>query len=308
MPRRRMLDPSFFDDTDVAELSRDERLFLLGCLRNADDDGRLNAHPAYLKAEIFMYDADIDLERMSQILESTLGKMASWRQDNPWRLVPYANGDHHYLYFPLWQTHQKPSHPTPSKLPAPSDISGESPEELLNSSVKASEEPPESVESYSLLGQSRSVKSRLGKSSIGQVSAVQEDFTKFLDSENDLTDRLLTTLTTWISSGRERALAGNHGQPDEVDEAVIKAGWGIPVLKKLWKDGTGEDMPQPIFEGAHAALKKYPLPVLAKAFAKGVRYQGGKHKSWKYMQAILDEEMAKPGSGNGRGRSPPGAR
>ncbi|GAI58894.1 unnamed protein product, partial [marine sediment metagenome] len=52
MPRRRMLDPSFFEDIYVAKLTRDERLFLMGCIRNSDDDGRLKAHPAYLKAEI----------------------------------------------------------------------------------------------------------------------------------------------------------------------------------------------------------------------------------------------------------------
>lgn len=43
MPRRRMLDPSFFEDTDVARLTRDERPFLLGCIRNADDEGRLKS-------------------------------------------------------------------------------------------------------------------------------------------------------------------------------------------------------------------------------------------------------------------------
>ena len=39
MARRRMLDPSFFDDSDVSQLTRDERLFLLGCIRNSDDEG-----------------------------------------------------------------------------------------------------------------------------------------------------------------------------------------------------------------------------------------------------------------------------
>jgi len=75
--------------------------------------------------------------------------------------------------------------------------------------------------------------------------------------------------------------------------------WGIVVLKKCWRDGIGEDIPNAMFDGARKALKQYPLEVVAKAFAKGVRYKGGKHKSWKYIQTIIDEEIEK------RGYSPP---
>lgn len=119
MPRRRMLDPSFTEDIYVAKLTRDERLFLIGCLRNADDEGRLKGHPAYLKAEIFMYDEDINLARMEEIKDSTLGKMEDWPESNPWRLESYENAGGNYLYFPLWYQHQAPSHPQPSQLPAP---------------------------------------------------------------------------------------------------------------------------------------------------------------------------------------------
>lgn len=122
MPRKRMIHPSFWDDLEVAKLTRDERLFVLGCLNNSDDEGRLKAHPAYLKAAIFMYDDDINLDRIQEIKNSTLEKMASWRQNNIWRLVSYENSDNEYLYFPLWYSAQAPSHPQPSQLPAPSDV------------------------------------------------------------------------------------------------------------------------------------------------------------------------------------------
>jgi hypothetical protein len=150
MPRRRMLDPSFFDDRNVSKLTRDERLFLLGCIRNSDDEGRLNAHPAYLKAEIFMYDEDIDLKRMQQIMDSTLNNMDSWHNDNLWRLRLYQNGGEQYLYFPNWSAQQKPSHPTPSKLPVP-------PETNMNPSRVIPEELPNTsgdAPSQSSLGQS----------------------------------------------------------------------------------------------------------------------------------------------------------
>jgi hypothetical protein len=283
MPRRRMLDPSFFDDMNVSNLTRDERLFLLGCVRNSDDEGRLNGHPAYLKAQIFMYDTDIDFECIQQIKDSTLKNMESWRDDNIWLLIPYQNGEKDYLYFPNWSAHQKPSHPTPSKLPSPPDILTKPartiPEDITKGSGGA---PPQ----YSL-GQSS-----LGQVSIGKVREVQEDFTKVLNkSESDLTDFLTKTLTKYISAGREQAQG--------LDERALASRWGIPVLEKFWGQAVGE-MPGEVFGGALEALKKYPLDIVARAFVKAVRYRGGKYQKWKYVQTILDEQ-----AGKGDARGPP---
>jgi len=283
MPRRRMLDPSFFDDRNVSKLTRDERLFLLGCIRNADDEGRLNAHSAYLKAEIFMYDDDIDLEHMKQIKDSTLRNMESWRADNLWRLGLYQNGGEDYLYFPNWAAQQKPSHPTPSKLPVPPETrmnpSGVTPEKDTSN---AGEPPPQSSQGQSSLGQY----------SIGQYSEVQEDFTKFLNrSETDLTDFLTKTMTKYISVGRERA--------GGTDERATTSRWGISVLEKFWRQAVGE-MSQDIFQGSLDALKRYPVEIIAKAFVKAAKYQGGKYRKWKYIQTVLDEQTKKRGE-----RGPP---
>lgn len=260
MPRRRMLDPSFFDDTDIAKLTRDERLFLLGCIRNADDDGRLNGHPAYLKAEVFMYDEDIDLERMRQIKDSTLEKMQAWQQDNLWRLIPYHNADHDYLYFPRWSQQQRPSHPTPSKLPEPPALPNHSritPEPVPSD---AGVTPPQSS-----VGQSS-----LGKVSIVKSSGVLEDFTEFLHSESDLTDFLTTTLTKYLPRGPTQTM---------------------PVLKKLWLQATRQEMDGDVFQVVYMSLQKYPLPVLAKSLVKGVKYSPGKVKPAKYLQTVFEEQM-----------------
>ncbi|GAH33054.1 unnamed protein product, partial [marine sediment metagenome] len=214
MPRRRLLDPSFTDDTEVAQLTRDERLFLVGCLRNADDEGRLLGHPAYLKSDIFMYDEDIDLKRMRGIRDSTLEKMGSWRPDNIWHLRLYQNSGIDYLYFPNWYSMEKPSHPTASKLPAPLDIantSGTTREalprntgEAQESITKTSRELPEKIQKPS---GATPFQSSQGQSSQGKIREVKDDFTKFLGSENDLPDFLMTTLTKNISAGRVQVLA-----------------------------------------------------------------------------------------------------
>ena len=349
MPRRRMLDPSFFDDTYVAKLTRDERLFLLGCIRNSDDEGRLKGHSAYLKAEIFMYDDDITLDRMHEMKEATLEKMKQWPEDNPWRMVPYENSGADYIYFPGWFRHQAPSHPQPSQLPVPpggaslgepftdklrqeiyerdnyicqycgTDLSQQSRNLSIDHVIpltkggthnrenlvtackscnlkKRNRTPqeagmaliPDSKAKVNLVvnpevnhrikevnhpvTQVRSGQVSIGKVSIGKSSEVLEDFTKFLDSEKDLTDFLTKTLTEYLPRGPT---------------------WLVEVLNKLWKQALGEKMNQQVFEGTLDAVRKYPPIVLAGAYAKAVKYRGGKYGSWKYVDKILKEQVGK---------------
>jgi len=159
MARRRMMDPAFWDDHHIAALSRDERLFLLGCIGNADDEGRLKGHPAYLKAAIFMYDDDLTTTGVQQIKQACLEKMASWPQTHPLRLISYENSREEYLTFPSWYDTQKPSHPTPSKLPP-------SPPDTLPIFSSVS---PDNFEKDT--GEARPQCS-IGKVSIGKVSVV----------------------------------------------------------------------------------------------------------------------------------------
>lgn len=261
MPRRRMIDPDFWKDHCIAALTRDERLFLIGCMNNADDDGRLEGHAAYLKAAIFMYDNDLPTTKVGGIKDSCLQKMATWPNNHQYKILPYQNSGENYLFFPNWASQQKPSHPTKSKLPAP-------PPELLPifSSVpqeNITKTPGESPSQVSL-GQSS-----LGKVSIGKGSGVEEDFTQFLDSEKDLTDFLTTTLKIYAPRG---------------------PAWMLEVLQKLWAQAIGERMGGAAFEVTLAAVKEYPPPVLAIAYAKAVKYKGGKYDTAKYLTKILKEK------------------
>jgi len=294
MPRRRLLVPSFTDDIEVAQLTRDERLFLVGCLRNADDEGRLSGHRVYLKSEIFMYDEDIDLEHMQEIKESTLEKMKSWHCDNVWLLLPYQNSRLEYLYFPNWFAFNKPSHPTPSKIPVPppkASSSGGTPEALSNTSRGTPEAPPNTSREtpVALSNTSRGTPEvppsasdlsqvKSGQGRVGKVREAQVDFKRYFNSESDLTDFLMTKLTESISAARQ---AGAHGEQ-----------WAIAVLEEFWNQVVGK-MPTGIFMGGLDALKKYPIEVVARAFVKAARYQGGKHQKWKYIQTIIDEEVGK---------------
>lgn len=294
MARRRMLDPDFWKDHSIAALTREERLLLIGCINFSDDEGRLEGHPGFLKGTIFMYDDDLNNSQVSDLKESLLDKTKNWPQNHQFKILRYCNSNEEYLYFPNWNEQQKPSHPTKSKLPSPTEdaqntSSGNSPETLVKNSGDSPEKSESSSRETHEALRPRSGQSSLGQGSIGKCSEVHEDFTNY-DNERDLTDILMKTMTEKISAGAEQASA-------DVSNSTVRANWGIQVLKKCWKDKLGTDMSAIIFDQAHNALRQYDMAIVAKAFAKGCLYKGGKHKSWKYFQAIIDEELDKKDNG-----------
>ncbi len=288
-----MIDPFFWNDRKIGKLSRDERSLIVGCVGQADDDGRLQADSSFLKAAIYKYDDDLDSTAVKELRDNCLSEMEAWPSTHPYRMVIYHSSEEEYIFFPNWNATNRPSHPSKSQLPSPPPeslplFSGESPEVIQSPSV----DTHESVESPSVLGQVSQV-----KVSIGQGSAVREDFSKYFNNNSDLTDFLTKTLTNYMSSGRaavQRAPPGiEQASPEK--EAARAAQWGMPVLEKFWQQAVGGNLPGTIWQGAYNALQKFPVEVVAIAFIKAGRYQGGKHKSWKYIQTIIEEEMAKKG-------------
>jgi len=275
MPRRRMISPEFWKDSDIRKLTREERLFFIGCVSHADDDGRLMAHPAYLKAMIFMYDDDLTLEGVKKLRDSMLSKVRN--------LVLYTNGSEEYLAFSKWRKHQKPSRPTPSDLPPPqfSETNTEPHNERITEThtERLSETNTETHnERITETPRASIVKVSLVKDSIGKDSIVQEDFTKFLDNEKDLTDFMTTTLTKYMPSG-----------PPQVME----------VVKKFWLQATGRQFPGNLFDPIFTSLKKYSIPVLAISLVKAARYSPGKTKPANYVLAIFEKQAEEE-----RNRSP----
>lgn len=162
----------------------------------------------------------------------------------------------------VWSSQQKPSHPTKSKLPTP-------PQELL---PLFSGSPPESnkskggeAPSQSSLGQSS-----LGKFSLGKSRAVQEDFTKFLHSEKDLTDFMTTTLTEYMPRGPAQVMS---------------------LIQQFWKQSTGKELKDDVFQVIYTSLQRYPLPVLAKSVVKAAKYGEGKTKPTRYIQTVFDKQL-----------------
>lgn len=267
MPRRRMIDPDFWNDSRVKKLPPVERLLLIGMISNADDEGRLLAHPAYLRSKIFPYD-DFTLEEIGNMRDHIV-------ETNP-NIQLYQNATEDYMCFRQWPRYQKPSHPQPSKLPPPPELSEQNPEPITESIPEQNQNEVRTIPS-----QVRSGQSSLGKVSIGQVRAVQEEFTEYLNNEKDLTDFLTMTLTKYLPRGPT---------------------WLVAVLEKLWEQALGQKMKQPIFEATLNAVRNHPPVVLARAYVKAVKYQGGKFGSPKYLEKILEEQSKKHDGGAKNGQ------
>lgn len=113
MARIRSVKPEFWSDDVIGSLTRDARLMFIGSWNFADDEGLLRWTPAYLKASVFMYDADLRVGRvetlMSEIVDAGL-------------VFPYVSGKAAGTLGCVvnFRKHQKVNRPQPGKLPPPS--------------------------------------------------------------------------------------------------------------------------------------------------------------------------------------------
>lgn len=110
--KARPLKTSFWDDDKVCHLSRDARLTLAGIItKMADDEGRFVATPAAIEGELFPYD---------EIGPSRIRRWLAEIEAEGMVLVYRVNGGT-YGWLRGWARHQKPPHPSPSTIPAPSE-------------------------------------------------------------------------------------------------------------------------------------------------------------------------------------------
>lgn len=110
MPRIRSIKPEFWADEKLARVSRDARLLLVGMLNFADDQGRLRGNHLLVRAQIFPYDSDLDVDQLLTSLE--IGGFISRYQAKGECFISIIN----------FTKHQKLDHPKQSQLPDPPAI------------------------------------------------------------------------------------------------------------------------------------------------------------------------------------------
>ena len=123
MARIRSIKPEYWDDRKLARCaSRDARLLYIALWNLADEHGRLNGDPQWIKGQVFPYDNDLDSSAVAKLLEElqapALGAVIAYEVD----------GDP-YLFLPKLARHQRlEPEKVRSRLPAPPDPSGPEPD------------------------------------------------------------------------------------------------------------------------------------------------------------------------------------
>lgn len=113
MARIRTVKPEFWESETIASLSRDARLLFICTLNLADDEGLLRWTAPFLKSSAFMYDDDLLIEEVSELMRELV--VAGL-------ILPYTGGklNAKFGWIISFHEHQKINRPTPSKLPPPS--------------------------------------------------------------------------------------------------------------------------------------------------------------------------------------------
>lgn len=111
MPRKRMIDPSFWRDEKIGRCPMLDRLLFIGLWNFAEDTGVGRANPLLIKADIFPYDTLREAD-----IKTSLAHLASLGL-----IQLYIHDNQQYFYIPNFKKHQTINKPTPSTLPLPEE-------------------------------------------------------------------------------------------------------------------------------------------------------------------------------------------
>lgn len=133
MARIRSSKPEWWRKAKWASLPRDVRATYKGIWEvMADDEGRFHADVRLIKGDVWPFDDDITMKKIDNWLQLIAAVTVTVGRKRLPAIVLYVTDGVRYGYLPGFVKHQKISHATPSKLPAP-------PESLLKDSGKLQE-------------------------------------------------------------------------------------------------------------------------------------------------------------------------
>jgi len=165
MPRIRTIKPEAPQHRKVGRLSDRQFRIWATCITQADDEGRLVCDPEQVRVWAFAYHPDVTTE----IVEDAIQAIA---QTGLMKL--YEVDFIRYVWFPSWRDHQRISHPTPSKLPAPPEDSGGFQNLPHGDSGGLHKETPHGLDRKGLEG----IGSEGGKEASGDFQKIPEKTTK----------------------------------------------------------------------------------------------------------------------------------
>jgi len=110
MARIRSIKPDFFTSDVISGLGFAERLTFIGLWTASDDEGRGAADPRLIKAALWPLDDAVTVRRVERVMQSLAGAGL---------ILLYNVNGRNVFQVTNWKEHQRVSHPSPSRFPAP---------------------------------------------------------------------------------------------------------------------------------------------------------------------------------------------
>jgi hypothetical protein len=98
MARKRMIDPTIWEDPEFNSLSRDARLLFISLISNADDEGYLRGDAGSLRRLAFGFDDDLKADYVEKLREEIATKMRS---------VHIYDNNQTFIHLAKWFIYQK---------------------------------------------------------------------------------------------------------------------------------------------------------------------------------------------------------
>lgn len=142
MPRIRTIKPEFPEDETLGRVSRDARLLFVLIWTRADDLGRFRASPAYLRGQLFPFDAELSTQDVAAWL-AELEASGCVRS--------YIVREEHYAVVTNWGKHQRVDNAGRSLWPPPpfAETRGDSPRFAADLGESRSESKPSQTDGES---------------------------------------------------------------------------------------------------------------------------------------------------------------
>jgi len=115
VPRQRFIWPDLWSNPTFGRLSELEKVLYIGMFSMADDEGRIRAEPTFLAATV-LPNTKVGVTRARRARNAVVAAFDHVRL--------YEIDGAEYIALLNWPDWQKPKYPSPSKLPAPPEDSG----------------------------------------------------------------------------------------------------------------------------------------------------------------------------------------
>lgn len=106
---RRMIDSSMWNNEHFADLPFGARLLQIGMINHADDQGRIKANPAWLRAQVFPYD-DVSSNQVGEWIHQI---------ERNGTIILYEVDGKQYAQLSKWWDYQSLQYASPSEYPPP---------------------------------------------------------------------------------------------------------------------------------------------------------------------------------------------